>query len=301
MKLVTRRCLMSGAASTALLGGALSAYAFGVEPGLVLDTTTYRLSPPKWPAGLRLKIAVIADLHTCEPYMSAARVRGICEIANAMKPDLTVILGDFNGGHMFVTGPVWPQEWAEALTVLKAPLGVWSILGNHDWWHGPLPNMRGDEGESVRKALRSAGVGLLENTVVRLTQDGRPFWLAGLADQLAYGRRHGQWRGADDLNGTLAQVTDDAPVLLLAHEPLIFPRVPARVALTLCGHTHGGQVNFPIIGSPFARERFGAGLYYGHIVEGGRHMIISGGLGESILPVRFMRPPELVKIIIETA
>lgn len=282
-----------------VLFGGLSAYAFGVEPGLILDTTTYRLNPPNWPSGLRLKIAVIADLHTCEPYMSASRVRSICELANGMNPDLTVILGDFSGGHLFVTGPVWPMEWAEALIILKAPLGVWSILGNHDWWHGPLPNMPGDEAESVRKALRFAEIGLLENAAVRLEHEGHPFWLAGLADQLAYGRRDGHWRGADNLSGTLAQVSDDAPVILLAHEPHIFRQVPKRVALTLCGHTHGGQVNFPIIGSPLARERFGPGLYYGHIVEGGRHMIISAGLGESILPVRFMRPPELVEILLE--
>ena len=299
MSPLSRRTLIRGASSAFLLGGALSAYSFGVEPGLLLETTSYRVHPPNWPSGLRLEVAVIADLHCCEPYMSAVRVRGICEAANALRPDITFILGDFNGGHMFVTKPVWPQEWAEALEVLRAPLGIWSVLGNHDWWHGPLPDMPGDQGASVRRALRSVGIDVLENRAVRLTHKGRSFWVAGLGDQLAYGRRNGHWIGADDLEGTLAQIGDDAPVLLLAHEPLIFPKVPDRVSLTLCGHTHGGQVNFPIIGSPFARERFGAGHYYGHIVEGGRHMIISGGLGESILPIRFMRPPELVKITLE--
>ena len=94
--------------------------------------------------GIFLKIAVIADIHACEPWMSVARIRSICELANSLSPDLTVILGDFNAGHNFVTAAVLPEQWAEALTELEAPLGVYAILGNHDWWHGPLPRLRGD-------------------------------------------------------------------------------------------------------------------------------------------------------------
>ncbi len=99
---------------------------------------------------------------------------------------------------------------------------------------------------------------------------------------------------------TLAKIGDDAPAILLAHEPFIFDRTPPRIALTLCGHTHGGQINFPLIGPVHAQMRFGAAHVYGHVVEGGRHMIISGGLGDSILPIRFMRPPEILEITIST-
>jgi predicted MPP superfamily phosphohydrolase len=297
--MLTRRHFLRGFGGLALGTTALGSYAFAVEPGLMLGVTRYNVTPATWPAGLRLKIAVIADIHACEPWMSAARIREIAEVANALNPDLTVLLGDFSGGHKFVTGPVMPEQWAEALSVLKAPLGCFSVLGNHDWWHGALPGMKPDGAEGVRHGLRQAGIRLLENDAVRLTFNGEPFWLLGLADQMAWWSfRTGSRRGADDLAGTLRQVKDDAPAILLAHEPYIFPKVPDRVALTLCGHTHGGQVNLPIIGPIIAEERFGPKLVYGHSTEGSRHIVVSAGLGTSIVPVRFMRPPEVVEVTV---
>jgi predicted MPP superfamily phosphohydrolase len=93
----------------------------------------------------------------------------------------------------------------------------------------------------------------------------------------------------------LAQVTDDAPVILLAHEPDIFPSVPDRVALTLSGHTHGGQVR--LFGySPSVPSRYGNRYAYGHIIEGERNLIVSGGLGCSVIPVRVGVPPEVVMV-----
>ncbi len=90
-------------------------------------------------------------------------------------------------------------------------------------------------------------------------------------------------------------MTDDAPALLLAHEPDVFPRVPARVALTLAGHTHGGQVR--VFGfSPIVPSDFGNRYAYGHVVQDGRHLIVSGGLGNSVLPVRFGVPPEITLV-----
>ena len=105
--------------------------------------------------------------------------------------------------------------------------------------------------------------------------------------------------GVDDLPGTLAKVTDDAPVVLMAHEPDIFAEVPRRVALTISGHTHGGQVRF--LGyAPIVPSRFGRRYVYGHIVEDDRHLVVSGGLGLSGVPIRFGMPPEIVLIEIGT-
>ena len=125
---------------------------------------------------------------------------------------------------------------------------------------------------------------------------GQRFWLAGIGDQLAYRLGHGRFRGVDDLPGTLAQVNTDDPVLLLVHEPDIFTRVPARVALTLAGHTHGGQIRLPLIWPPFVPSKYGARFAYGHVVEDDRHMIVSGGLGTSIIPARLGVPPEIVHV-----
>jgi predicted MPP superfamily phosphohydrolase len=297
--MLTRRLFLHGLGGVAIGSAAFGSYALAVEPALMLEVTRYTITPATWPADLRLKIAVIADIHACEPWMPASRIREIAEVANALNPDLTVLLGDFSGGHKFVTGPVMPEEWGEALSVLRAPLGCYAILGNHDWWHGPLPGMKADGAEGVRRGLRRAGIQLMENDAVRLVHRGQPFWLLGLADQLAlWNFRTGLRKGADDLSGTLAQVKDDAPAILLAHEPYIFPKVPDRIALTLCGHTHGGQVVLPFIGPVVADERFGPKLVYGHSNEGPRHIVVSAGLGTSLAPVRFMRPPEVVEVTV---
>lgn len=292
--MLSRRLFVRGCGGLALSGSGLGAYAFGIEPGLELFVTRYRVTPPGWPAKLQLKCAIIADIHACEPWMSVARIREIVATTNALAPDITVLLGDFNAGHDYVTGAVYPPQWGEVLEGLEAPLGTYAILGNHDWWHGALPGMKGHLAQPVRRALVDARIPVLENRAVRLVQDGQAFWVAGLADQIAINTGRFSHRGLDDLGGTLAQVTDDAPILLLAHEPYVFPRVPKRVSLTLCGHTHGGQVNVPII-SPWYDHRHSWLRYvYGHIVEDGRHMIISAGLGTSYAPVRFLRPPEIV-------
>ena len=139
----------------------------------------------------------------------------------------------------------------------------------------------------VHKALASINVPVYENRATRFEKDGQGFWLAGLADQI------GPRIGLDDLPGTLAQVTDEAPVILMAHEPDVFPEVPDRVAVTLSGHTHGGQIR--LFGySPVVPSRFRNRYAYGHVVEDGRNLIVSGGLGCSITPVRFGSPPEIV-------
>jgi predicted MPP superfamily phosphohydrolase len=172
-------------------------------------------------------------------------------------------------------------------------------MGNHDWWEDRTAQKIGGGDTFGHRALAEAGISVYSNRATRLEKDGNGFWLAGLEDQLALlpGRKWGRSRmqGLDDLGGTLAQVSDDAPVILLAHEPDIFPRVPERVSLTLSGHTHGGQIR--LFGySPVVPSRYGDRYAYGHIVENGRNIIVSGGLGCSMAPIRFGVPPEIVVI-----
>src|ERR1700730_1999200 len=158
MASISRRLFLQGAGGLAWATAGLGAYACAFEPGLRLNVTSYHLTPPRWPDGLILKAALREDIHACEPWMPASRVRGIANLTNDLAPDIVFLLGDFSGGHRFVTGPVMPDEWGEALSVLKAPLGVYTVLGNHDWWHGALPGMPADGAEGVRRALRSAGI-----------------------------------------------------------------------------------------------------------------------------------------------
>ena len=289
--MITRRAFLTslgfGFAGTA----GVSSYAVGVEPRYRLDVTSYRLTPPGWPsAGKPLRIAALADIHACDPWMPVWRIEEIVAQANALQPDLIVLLGDYVAGMTrFVTRKVPPADWARALGGLKAPLGVHAVLGNHDWWTYP---------EKARAALENNGIPVLENDAVRLAPaGGSPFWLLGLGDQWAHPLGRNRFRGVDDLPGTLAKVPDDgAPLLLLAHEPDIFPKVPARVGLTLSGHTHGGQIALPLVGRPVVPSRYGERFAYGHVIENGRHLIVSGGIGCSIAPVRLGVPPEIVFI-----
>ncbi len=280
----------------------LAGYGLAVDPGYRLEVTRYSVRPPNWTPGLNLTVGVIADVHAGGPLMPVERIRAIAERTNALKPDMVVLLGDFTANHKLKTRTVAPAEWAEALSILKAPLGVHAILGNHDWWDDLAAQRSGHGPVEGRRMLERFGIPVYENDAVRLHKGGRGFWLAGLGDQLAFVKamrrrrrsRNGP-RGVDDLPGTLAKVTDDAPVILLAHEPDIFTRVPKRVSLTLSGHTHGGQVR--LFGhSPRVPSRYGNRFAYGHIVEEGRHLVVSGGLGCSILPVRIGVPPEIVMV-----
>jgi predicted MPP superfamily phosphohydrolase len=273
-------------------GASTAAYGVG-EPILRLRVARYDISPPQWPADFHLKIAVIADLHACDPWMSLDRIHAIVARTNALNADIIVMLGDYVAGHRHVTRFIPANEWAPVLAGLKAPLGVHAILGNHDWWEDKAVQREGQGLTNARRALETVGIPVYENDARRLTKDGRPFWLAGLGDQLAWmpARRFRPVRriGVDDLGATLRKVTDDAPIILLAHEPDIARRVPSRVALQLSGHTHGGQVR--LLGwSPVAPS--GQRLAYGHI-RMNCDVIVSGGLGCSMMPFRIGVPPEI--------
>jgi predicted MPP superfamily phosphohydrolase len=261
-------------------------YAGAIEPqGLVV--TRYAFNPPGWPAGRKLAMTVIADLHAGEPDMPLPHVRRVIDTALSLRSDVVLLLGDFKAWYRFKTEPLPEALWSAELARLAAPLGVWAILGNHDWWHGVA---------GVRRALADARIPILENDAVLLGAAGQRFWLAGIGDQMAFPLGHGEFRGVDDLPLTLSRVQTDDPVVLMVHEPDIFLKVPPRVALTLAGHTHGGQIRVPLIWPAFVPSRYGARFAYGHVVEDDRHMIVSGGLGTSIIPARLGVPPEILHI-----
>jgi predicted MPP superfamily phosphohydrolase len=275
---------LTGVAGLIMPGTALYAAAEAANDLLITD---YRPVPPAWPDSHRLTITVVADLHAGGPNMGAERVAQVVDAANALGSDLTVVLGDYFATHRFVTERVPHPVWAAELARLKARLGVYALLGNHDWWF----DIKG-----VRNALAGIHMPVLENDAVLLNDRGRRFWLAGLGDQIAYRLGHGRFRGVDDLPGTLKRITTDDPVILLVHEPDIFTKVPPRVALTLAGHTHGGQIVFPMMPPLWVPSEYGPRFAYGHIVEQGRHMIVSGGLGCSNVPLRLGVPPEIVRV-----
>ena len=172
---VTRRRVVAGAAALAGLSvAATAAYAAAIEPqGLIV--TRYAPSLPSWPAGRKLSVTVIADLHSGGPNMLVPHVQHVIDTANGLNSDLVVLLGDYIARYRFKTERLPEGRLSAELGRLKAPLGVWAILGNHDWWY---------EISTVRRALADARIPVLENNAVKLGTRG-PAVLA---------RRH--WRSA---------------------------------------------------------------------------------------------------------
>ncbi len=262
---------------------ALGVWAFLIEPELLV-VRHVTIESGQW-RGPPLRIGVVADTHVDGAHMSVARLRGIVARTNLEHPDLVVLLGDYVGGHQAASDRA-PEERTRiedglaAFRALGPPQGAVAVLGNHDWWY---------DGPAVERGLTGARVSVLENTALRIDRPGGAFWVAGLADM-------GSQRTRPSPTAALAAVPAAEPVVLLMHEPDSYPEIPARVALSLAGHTHCGQVNFPIVGrlihaSPGAK-RWPCGLYR----EGGRPLYVTAGLGVSWLPVRYRAPPEIVLI-----
>lgn len=284
---ITRRGLiLGGAGLVGVLGAGTSAYAVGIEAQRLI-VTTYRPKLPRWPAGRKLTITVIADLHAGGPNVGLTKVREVVDVANDLRSDIVLLLGDFFATHRFVTERVPHPVWAAELARLKARLGTYAIFGNHDWWYDIA---------GVRAALKQVQIPVLENDATLLGEAGERFWLAGLGDQIAFRMGHSRFVGVDDLPGTLARIGGPEPAILMIHEPDIFTQVPDSVAITLAGHTHGGQIRLPLIWPAYVPSAFGARFAYGHIVERGRHMIVSGGIGTSVVPARLGVPPEILRI-----
>ena len=292
--MITRRTFLSLIGYTALTGLATATYAAVIEPGFRLNTTTYKFTPPRWTPGLKLRAVLLADPHLVEPHMPVRRWQRIIETANALGPDIHLLLGDYVTAHRFRTAKVPVHLAANVAKALKSPLGTFAICGNHDWWDD-LTAQKNKHGPTVaQKAFEDAGIPMLENRAVRLTKDGLPFWLSGTSSMIAIKKnRNWDFESRADIPAAMAMINDNAPIIHMAHEPDLFPEIPDRVSLTLSGHTHGGQVR--LFGHSFVTPSdYGNTYAYGHVIENGRHLVVSGGLGCSIIPIRLGMPPEIV-------
>ncbi|MGU3287121.1 metallophosphoesterase [Methylobacterium mesophilicum] len=300
--MLTRRALLSRptlAAACAAAGSlATAGYATAFEPHRV-QVRRYRVCPPPWPAGLRLRIAVLTDFHAHPRCMGADAITEVVARTNALEPDLTVLLGDYGSQSR---GAVPFETVAERLSGLRAKRGVYAIQGNHDWGDDRAALRRGHGPTRAERALRAAGIVFLENAAVRLDVPV-PLWLVGIESEATPGRPLAPDQLDRQRSRILARVLRDVPAdgaaILLAHEPDLFATgLDPRVALTLSGHTHGGQVR--ILGwSPWIPSRYGLRYAHGHIVEGRRHLIVSAGLGSHFVagrPLRLGIPPEIVMV-----
>jgi uncharacterized protein len=257
------------AAALGVAAGALAYRAAWHEPRRLICPEV-PLALPRWPPELDgLRVALVADLHAGAGHMTLARLAAIVDEVMRLDADLHLLLGDFLDSTRLGDGRARVRDVARE--VARLPRSA-AVLGNHDWRAA---------GPAMGWALRDAGVPLLENEAIEV----RPqLWVAGLACV-----RH----RFPDLAAALREPPPDAAVLLAVHEPDVFPEVPARVDLTVSGHLHGGQINVPMLRRAWLPTRFGERYLAGHVVERGRHLYVSAGIGTAGLPLRLRRPPEV--------
>jgi predicted MPP superfamily phosphohydrolase len=260
-----------------LLLGLLLFWAFFIEPNrLVVREQTIEIE--NWPQQLDgLRVAVISDIHVGASFITDEKLRTIVTRTNERQPELIVILGDY-----MTKAHIPPEVFGATLRGFSAPLGTYSVLGNHDAWYNV---------ESVRRGLEQNGIRVLENEVQQLNVRGTSLWLVGLADL---------WTRPQRIEETVAKVPEGQPMIALTHNPDIFPSLPQRVPLLLAGHTHGGQVRFPLIGTVVESSRYGDRYVKGHVIENNHHLFVTTGIGTSIVPVRFGVTPEIVILTLKS-
>lgn len=270
----------------AAAGLGVGAYATLVEPRW-LEVTRREIPLPRLPAAWDgLKVAHLSDFHLSR-MVPAGYLERCVEAATAAAPDLILLTGDFvTKSRRFLDG------LPPLLSRLRAPLGVWGILGNHD--HAVTA-------DGVAAAVSRGGVTMLRNRRERLEREGAALWLAGIDSMAGSQYSRSRWRQerADrrmraGLSAALDGLDPDAFRLLLAHSPDILPMAAAaRVDLVLSGHTHGGQVRFPFVGATVVPSRYGARYAAGLYTEGDTCLYVTRGLGVVRFPVRFLCRPEL--------
>lgn len=233
-----------------------------------------RVALPGYPAGQPpVRVALLSDIHVQGPDMPPERLARIVEQVNAQRPDLVLIAGDFAGTRSLSTRHYSPAEIAAPLRGLRARLGVIAVLGNHEHLHGDAPAMRA--------ALTAVGVRVLANQAVQ----AGPLAVGGLDDQVSGHNRDNQTYGA-------MRALPGARVLL-SHSPDPFATLPPDIGLMLAGHTHCGQIVLPLYGAHSTGSVYGDRYLCGYIEQNGRKLIVTAGLGASMLPFRLMAPPDI--------
>ncbi|BBM03595.1 metallophosphoesterase [Microbulbifer sp. GL-2] len=263
-----------------IIGLIIAIWAFFAEPNS-FRIREQAITIGSWPEACNnKKVAILADLHVGSPYKGTDSLRWLVDEVNASLPDLILLPGDFViqgvAGGSFVS----PEEVAEILEELKAPMGVFAVLGNHDWWL---------DAKRVEKAFADRGITVLEDRSAMLNSGACKLRLVGISDF---------WEGPHDIAKAMDGINTAETILAFTHNPDIFPELPKHISLTIAGHTHGGQVYLPFIGRPIVPSHYGQRYAIGHIDEDGKNLYVSPGVGTSIFPVRFLVPPEVTLLSI---
>lgn len=284
--------LFIGVAAALCLG-----YAYFIEPNrLVVNRSDVRIKG--WnPAFNGLRIAMISDIHGGSNGITEEKIREIVAVTNREDPDLVVLLGDYVS-QAREDKPIRQRSLkmemgviADNLQGLRARYGVFAVLGNHDAWAGEA---------NIASELRRVGFIVLQDEIIAIEKDGHRMRILGLKDHLSIR----SWKSLSSNIRNAAAGGSGGDVIVLEHSPDIFHALNEtkplgdEFKLMLAGHSHGGQVWLPVFGSPIVPSSYGQKYNRGHIREDGKDMFVTTGIGTSILPIRFLMPPEIAVITI---
>lgn len=234
---------------------------------------TANVGVASWPEGQEpLKVLLISDTHVAGPDMPPRRLARIVGDLNRLTPDLILIAGDLVSEKRGATHVYQPHEVVAPLAAFSAPLGVLVVPGNHDHWFRK---------DALRGELQKRGLSVLQNDAVRRG----PFIVGGVDDDHT---------GHADIPATLAAMDRLGPgvPLLLTHSPDVVPELDRPMAAIFAGHTHCGQIRFPWFGAITYVSRYGDRFACGDITDDGQRIFVGAGLGTSVLPLRYLTPPD---------
>ncbi len=259
------------AALAAAVPAPVAAASYGLVEASWVRVERPTLPLPRLPQAFDgLQVAFLTDIHH-GPYVGLDYVRGIVRTTLSLEPDLILLGGDYSSSEAKYIAPC-----LDVLAGLRAPLGVFGVLGNHDYWHGL---------DETRAGLKAAGVTEMTNTGVWLARGGSRLRLAGVDDL---------WRGTPDVPAAVGDATPADACLLVSHNPDVAETLrDPRVGLMLSGHTHGGQVVVPGYGAPIVPSRYGQKYLKGLVDAPVTRVYVSRGLGTVSPPMRFGSRPEL--------
>jgi len=243
---------------------------------------------------------MIGDIHGGSNNVTEEKLREIVGRTNEQNADVVVLLGDYvtqapgNSpvGQRSLRMPI--ETIATGLSGIKATYGVFAVLGNHDGWYGD---------DKVAAALSDVGYKVLQNEVAIVDKNGQHLRIIGFKDHLKLRK---SWKETSADTRDILAPTGDGDIIALEHSPDIMPVITGDLSisndlkLVLASHTHGGQVWLPIFGRAIVPSTFGQKYAYGHLRENDVDLFVTSGVGMSVLPIRFMAPPEIVVLTIQS-